>query len=149
MTLCELTSQAKGKIQELIDYWQSKCTSEPFPSRKDIDPSEIPHLLKHTILAEYIREENDFLCRIVGEDIIANTRNIQGMRVTKVIQEVPDLTGIYHICSQIVSSQTLLQGEYDFVSSKNIKKKINYVGLPLSLNEPSRVDMILCLVIFI
>lgn len=140
--------QVSEKINQLIDFWESKKQGDGFPLRKDISPSEIPHLLPYIILTEYNVDNDDFLVRIVGEHIVQHTRNIQGLYVKDIVSQVPDLSGIYHLCRQIVEKRVMLQGEFEFISSKQIKKEMQYVGLPISVEKTDQVDMILCMVLF-
>lgn len=49
-------------------YWQSKCGERPMPSRRDIDPAEIPQLLPHIQITELVGERIRY--RLAGTAIV-------------------------------------------------------------------------------
>lgn len=57
----------------LLDYWQSKHGSNgSLPSRRDIDPIEIPHLLPVIYMLDVVKESGDlrFKLRLVGTRVV-------------------------------------------------------------------------------
>ena len=48
------------------DYWRSKITAGRLPSRRDIDPVEIPKLLAHVLLTEIRQEPFQARYRLAG-----------------------------------------------------------------------------------
>lgn len=57
------------RLLELLAYWRSK-KSEKMPARSDIDPIEIPKLLKYLILADYDAASQDVRFRLVGSEMV-------------------------------------------------------------------------------
>ena len=57
-------------LTRLLDYWRSKSGTDRLPSRRDIDPSEIPDLLPHLLMIE-VRENGAFRCRLSGSAVAA------------------------------------------------------------------------------
>jgi hypothetical protein len=57
---------ADPALQQLLDYWTSKLNGRAMPSRADIDPTEIPHLLPDLLLAEVHYEPRRYRWRLIG-----------------------------------------------------------------------------------
>lgn len=57
-------------LGEALRYWQRKRGHRPMPSRRDIDPTEIPRLLAHLQLIEVIDRGARFKYRLVGTAIV-------------------------------------------------------------------------------
>jgi len=53
------------KLAEFYAYWRGKRGERRWPSRKSIDPTEIPHLLPHLMITEVVGE-NRFRFRLMG-----------------------------------------------------------------------------------
>ena len=49
----------------VYDYWKSKCKPGLLPRRGDLEPTEIPHLLKHVGLIDVLPND-DFRYRLIG-----------------------------------------------------------------------------------
>lgn len=56
------------ELLRLLDYWRSKRRGRPMPSRKDIDPTEIPWALSRVFLVDYSPQEG-FRYRLAGAEI--------------------------------------------------------------------------------
>ena len=57
-------------LSRLLAYWCSKSGPDRLPSRRDIDPSEIPDLLPHLLMIE-VGESGSFRCRLSGSAVAA------------------------------------------------------------------------------
>ena len=53
-------------IREFFLLWKSKCRSGRLPSRNDINPTEMPHLLPNIMLIDVIPPGTRFRYRLVG-----------------------------------------------------------------------------------
>jgi len=53
-------------IRELFFLWQGKCRAGRLPSRRDINPGELAHLLPNIMLVDVIRPGPRFSYRLVG-----------------------------------------------------------------------------------
>ncbi len=60
------------KLRDIYRYWRGKCREGAFPSRADIDPTEIPALLPHVILVDVVDDGRDFRYRLLGTHIVAS-----------------------------------------------------------------------------
>lgn len=54
------------KLRRLYDYWRSRCSGIAIPSRRDIDPIDIPDLLPNIFLLDVIGDAEDFVFRLAG-----------------------------------------------------------------------------------
>jgi hypothetical protein len=76
-------------VREAWAYWNLKRGNRRMPSRKDIDPVEIPRLLSSTALVDVLRDPLDFRFRLLGTAIDNITsKNLRGVRFS----EIPFLT---------------------------------------------------------
>src|SRR4051794_32338479 len=71
-------------VQEAWNYWNLKRGDRRMPSRKDIDPVEIPRLLSSTALVDVLRDPLDFRFRLLGTAIDnISSRNMCGVRFSE------------------------------------------------------------------
>lgn len=56
-------------VFRMFDYWLGKRDGRRMPSRRDIDPMDIPWALAKIALVDYDAETGDYRFRIVGNDI--------------------------------------------------------------------------------
>jgi hypothetical protein len=57
-------------LRELYDYWLSRAGDRPVMRRADLDPAEIPRLLRHLILSDVADGGQSIRYRVVGTDIV-------------------------------------------------------------------------------
>jgi hypothetical protein len=57
------------RFKEAFAYWQSKLAGRLMPSRRDIDPVEIPRLLPYVMLVDVLRDPLDFRYRLIGTEV--------------------------------------------------------------------------------
>lgn len=55
-----------SKLQRLYDYWRSRCRDGALPSRRDIDPLDIPDLLANVFMLDVVGDAEDFVFRLAG-----------------------------------------------------------------------------------
>jgi len=60
------TSLPDRKLRRLYDYWKSRHRDGACPSRRDIDPVDIPDLLPNIFLLDVIGDAQDFVFRLAG-----------------------------------------------------------------------------------
>jgi hypothetical protein len=56
--------------QRALAYWESKRRGRAMPSRKDIEPTEIPDLLANVVLVDVLQDPPDFRYRLIGTAIV-------------------------------------------------------------------------------
>ncbi|HEY9536133.1 MAG TPA: PAS domain-containing protein [Kiloniellaceae bacterium] len=57
------------KLRRLYEYWCSRCQGGALPSRRDIDPLDIPDLLPNLFLLDVIGDAEDFVFRLAGSRV--------------------------------------------------------------------------------
>ncbi len=58
-------------LRELYDLWLARRGASGAMLRKDLDPTEVPHLLKSLILTDVGKGGHDIRYRLVGTEIVA------------------------------------------------------------------------------
>jgi hypothetical protein len=74
-----------SKLRRLYDYWRSRCGRGGYPSRRDIDPIDIPDLLPNIFLLDVVGDAQDFVFRLAGtlvED--AFSMPLRGKSITEI-----------------------------------------------------------------
>lgn len=57
-------------LQELFDYWSNRLTRQHLPSRQQIDPVDIPHLLSILSLVDVEEHPRRFRYRLMGTRVV-------------------------------------------------------------------------------
>jgi hypothetical protein len=52
------------------EYWQSKCGGRAMPRRRDVDPTEIPRLLPHLQITEFVDGGKRIRYRLAGTAVV-------------------------------------------------------------------------------
>jgi hypothetical protein len=71
------------RVREFHSYWLARRGERRFPSRKDIEPTDIPYLLSGIVLLDVHYDPLDFEYRLLGDDIVTRFGNLKGKRVRK------------------------------------------------------------------
>lgn len=71
------------RVREFHAYWLARRGDRRFPSRKDIEPTDIPHLLSGVVLLDVHYDPLDFEYRLLGDDVVTRLGNLKGKRVRK------------------------------------------------------------------
>ena len=58
-----------AELRELFEYWLAQHRDGRLPGRGDIDPLEVPHLLKGLALLEVVGDAEDFVFVLAGSRI--------------------------------------------------------------------------------
>lgn len=56
-------------LRQLHQYWLSKLDNRPMPRRSDLDPTDIPHLLRNVVLVDVDHEPLRLRFRLIGTHI--------------------------------------------------------------------------------
>lgn len=74
------------QLKQMHAYWRQKSGVRPMPSRRDIDPTELPRLLPHLLISEVLDGGQRFRYRLAGSAITqASGRNVTGCLVEDVV----------------------------------------------------------------
>lgn len=60
-------------LRQLLHYWCGKRKPGAIPSRKDIDPIEIPRLMPYVALVDVLRDPLDYRYRLAGTKLVEMT----------------------------------------------------------------------------
>jgi hypothetical protein len=133
---------ADARLRRLYDYWVAKRGDRPAPSRRDIDPVEIPGLLGFVNIYEVQSEPRDFKVRLNGSEVAAMLgREITGKYCSTVISG-PDAVRCkvaFDICVD-QCSPAIVETSLAFCDKPYIAQTM--VVLPLG-GDGKRVDMII------
>ncbi|HLT76481.1 MAG TPA: PAS domain-containing protein [Ferrovibrio sp.] len=64
-------AQCSPRIRRFWDYWNARRGGRAMPSRRDIDPTEIPDLLPYIVLTDVLAEPPFLRYRLVGTKQVA------------------------------------------------------------------------------
>jgi hypothetical protein len=53
-------------ICQVLEYWELKCAGRRMPSRADLDPLDLPHLLPRLTLVDVVDDERRYVYRLAG-----------------------------------------------------------------------------------
>ena len=61
------------EMNEIHDYWLAKRGQRRMPSRQDIEPTEIPRLLRNVMLIDVLHDPARFRYRLIGTNVVDAT----------------------------------------------------------------------------
>ena len=135
------------RLRDAFAYWDSKRAGRTMPSRADIDPVEIPALLRFLMLIDVIAAPPDFRYRLIGTAIRNISRaDYTGRRFSELSDKGPGSV-VWKGCAEVVRTQAPVSEPPPYVGPEKVLRGCENVLLPLS-DDPSRVTMILKVVSF-
>ena len=135
-------------IQTGVEYWMSKGWPDRLPSRADIDPVEMVHLLKHVVLLDVTWEPMDFVYRVIGTDVVAHLdRDHTGKRMSE-LDHQREPSRIWSSCRQVAETGHPLLSSIPYVGPKRLFRRSEDVILPLS-SDGTVVDKLLVFVEYV
>jgi hypothetical protein len=121
------------RVVEFHRYWLSRRGERRFPARRDIEPTDIPHLLSGIILLDVFYDPLDFEYRLIGGDIVARSGLIKGKRLREAAQRNPESTVYENYCRMIASgAPQFLRGHAVSLYVPTRKIAVARVHCPLS-----------------
>lgn len=145
--ILELSELFAPRFKEAFAYWRSKLAGRQMPSRRDIDPVDIPALLPYVLLTDVLREPLDFRFRLIGTEVRSiSERDYTGKRYS----EVPGKgkgSIVWTNCETVVCTRAPFFGTPPYVGPDRYLRRCETILLPLSENG-SDVNMILQVVSF-
>lgn len=129
-------------LQALHKYWTSKLAGRSMPRRADIDPTEIPKLLQHILLADV--EHNPFRVRfrLVGTHIVNSVgRDATGRYFEEVYQETLR-DGMIELYANVVRSKMPVRYFGETVIADKKFRDFESLHMPLS-DDGRTVNIIL------
>ncbi|HWI29279.1 MAG TPA: PAS domain-containing protein [Stellaceae bacterium] len=130
------------RLKEALLYWQRKRGSRAMPSRRDLDPIEMPKLLPFVMLYDVLASPLDFRYRLIGTEV----RSILAADYTgKRFSEVPGKgrgSVVWDNCEQVVLSKMPFSRSPPYVGPERVLRACENLLLPLS-DDGVAVNMIL------
>lgn len=75
------------RLDELFLYWDARRNGRFAPSRADIDPVDIPHLLSRIFIWEVEHDPRDYIMRLFGTELARRlNRDFTGQRFTEIFR---------------------------------------------------------------
>jgi hypothetical protein len=113
-------------------YWLSKRPGRGIPLRRDIDPLEIPQLLKHLVILDVLREPLDFRYRLIGDYVQAHFRaGLKGQSFREVEGKGPGST-LWDGVRKVVETGIPRYGRASYAGPEPDIDTVNDLLLPLS-----------------
>lgn len=141
-TVFDPSALSAPRLKEAFAYWQGKLAGRSMPSRRDIDPVEMPRLLPHLMLLDVLSSPLDFRHRLIGTELRAMfARDYTGLRFS----ELPGKgrgSIVWGNCEKVVLSKAPLAGNPPYVGPEPKVLRCENLLLPLS-EDGSEVGMIL------
>jgi hypothetical protein len=92
-----------ARVLEFHRYWLARRGERRFPSRADIEPTDIPHLLSGIMLLDVTYDPLDFEYRLIGGDIVERSGFLKGKRVREAALRNPGSAAYANYCRMIAS----------------------------------------------
>jgi hypothetical protein len=135
------------RLRDAFAYWDGKRAGRTMPSRADIDPIDIPALLRFVMLIDVIAEPPDFRYRLIGTGIRNISRaDYTGRRFSEVSGKGPGSV-VWEACAEVVRTRAPVSEPSPYVGPEKALRDCENVLLPLS-DDPTCVTMILKVVSF-
>lgn len=136
-----------SELKELYDYWLTKRSDGRLPGRRDIDPLEVPRLLKNLAFLEVVGDAEDFVFVLAGSRIEeVHARSLKGVSLgdlREVLEKTPD-------SDDYVSAVREGEPQFQQASMKEYGKEhwaCRRLILPLS-SDGERIDCLLMGAVF-
>ena len=129
-------------LAELFSYWSERCHGRPAPTRADIDPVDIPHLLPHIVLTEIVdgpgSGERRVRFRLAGTQIEKHFGCVLANRYLDELKRGNYLSYVMGLYERLISEVRPLYTEDCFGDALRAKRLM----LPLS-DDGRTVNMVL------
>lgn len=134
--------------QRAFAYWQSKLSGRSMPSRKDIEPTEIPELLANIVLVDVSHDPLDFRYRLIGTAIVERIAfDYTGKRFTDLDHQQPG-SRVWDTAARLCSERAPLVSDIPYVGPDQWVRGYRDLYLPLS-DDGEQVNMIMGVVEFL
>ncbi|WP_338033045.1 PAS domain-containing protein [Hwanghaeella grinnelliae] len=128
-------------LEEFLSYWDSKKSGRTFPSRLDLDPVDIPNMLPFVFLVDVLGQGHDFRYRLVGTDIVRNTKKDFTGYLLSEIREIGSQGKLIEMYQRTVADKAPVTERLPFKTRGGVKKFYDVAVTPLSRNGEV-VDML-------
>lgn len=129
-------------VQEGLQYWERIRGPRRMPSRMDLDPVDVPHLLPYVMLIDVLRDPLDFRFRLLGtaHDLIVGG-NYRGRRFSELSHTAPG-NRIWDEYARVADEGQPLRSVVSYVGADAyVPRQFEHCLMPLSASDRT-VDMI-------
>jgi hypothetical protein len=134
-------------LERALSYWDGKRQGRRMPSRRDIDPAEIPQLLPHLLLVDVQRDPLDFRYRLVGTAVTARFgRDDTGARFSALAHLAPG-SPAWKAAVRVLEEKRPIVTDLVHVGTSRWVTDYRDLSLPLSEDDET-VNMILAVLQF-
>jgi hypothetical protein len=136
-------------VQEFHRYWLELRRGRRFPSRRDIDPGAIRHLLPNVLLLDVHRDPLDFEYRLIGDEVVSRLGPQKGKRVREACLINVSSSAYRNYCAVVESgAPQFLEGPAAVASLDGRQIALSRVHCPLS-TDGEAIDKIFSYVAFL
>lgn len=129
-------------------YWQSKLSGRRMPSRKDLEPTEIPELLANIVLVDVSHDPLDFRYRLIGTAIVERIAfDYTGKRFAEIDHQQSG-SKVWETAARICEERAPLISDIPYVGPDQWVRGYRDLYLPLS-DDGDQVNMIVGIVEFL
>ena len=134
-------------LEQALAYWNDIRGTRLMPSRRDIDPVEIPHLLRNLALVDVLADVPDFRYRLIGTEIRDRChRDYTSVTFSSLPHQGPG-NAIWMGLMRVVEDKKPIFGASTYVGPTEWVRESRDLWLPLS-SDGANVDTILIAVSF-
>jgi hypothetical protein len=134
--------------QRAFAYWQGKLSGRRMPSRKDLEPTEIPDLLANIVLVDVSHDPLDFRYRLIGTAIVDRIAfDYTGRRFAEIDHQQPG-SKVWETAARICEARAPLISDIPYVGPDQWVRGYRDLYLPLS-DDDDQVNMIVGVVEFL
>ncbi len=126
-------------------YWQRMRGDRALPSRRDLDPTEIPSLLPFVMLVDVEPEPLDFRFRLIGGAVQRIIERDTQRRRFSSIPFMAEGNPIWTDYARVVNERRPLISDLTYVGNDRSVRRLRHCLMPLS-NDGSNVNMIFVVV---
>ena len=130
-------------VQDGYSYWRSKARGGRLPSRRDIDPLEIPGLMPHAVIVDVRREPDlDFRYRLVGTNNVDHHFTDHSGEWFSEIPHQKAPSQIWQNCKRVVETGEPFLANTPYVGPHSAFREAEDIILPLA-SDGETVDSLL------
>lgn len=122
------------RLREALAYWRSKLAGRAMPSRRDLDPVDMPRLLPYVMLMDVLVGPLDFRYRLIGTEARSILKHdYTGIRFS----ELPGKgkgSIVWDNCEQVVATGAPYSRNVPYVGPERYVRGCENLLMPLSEN---------------
>src|SRR5690349_1275296 len=137
------------RLREAYGYWLQKSASTRLPSRRDLDPADIPKLLPHVMLVD-VHDDGRYRYRLTGTECVReHGMDASGKYLDEVLPGPEYKAHVLRLYGQCVHERRAVYSESLFLSSVGLKpqRHIKVLFMPLS-DDGKSVNMVFVVQLF-